>query len=1278
MATKKPSPNRRRSIAVPNQKRHSLVPEGRRRAHSIVPGASLSPLAKARRSLAPRKSILKASINALNVDSSSQPTTQSQSSTADDTTRSMDITQDYTALVHDNTSRKSFGRRVSFASHSHVRMFDTTHTNSTGSPQSSPAPVSDSPRAPPPQLSNENDYPGQTSRRRRSSARYSLAQSEDMDLTTIAPLPNASAARGSAILEEEFDYEDDEYDADNMDVTQAINGDFARKRSLSMGVRQASSDQQLPEADESRSDIGNESTESAISEQSGEYEPMEFTVPLGQSLRPADQDQVWLALKQMTHSGENPSEPESESSFDDRRPQEEEEEDMNLDDAMARLRRARDSLPSAQQAAITTEPQEDSFTSTEDSFDDEDINNGNKTMNLSQVLGRVSLGPNSRISIGYQDSNMDESEVYGNIVASTPRQSLAPQARYSEAQSAPASQQPRKSSVFQPPPSGAAPSKTPAPISQTAKPTNSVAFSFAPRAPSPSKSNPPSSGTPLKAKAKPTFSAAFAPPTARPSPKKPDSDFHPMPAKRSRPSQHDENVDIDTDKPSPAKRQALAGKWLGAADQTSDEPPAPAAAIPAVPKSRPLSPSKKAPFQAFNPTAPEPTSRPSSALRRPSGYFAKRKSLAVGFSVPSSSSTETASQVEITSTKKKPGIGVGRASLGSCPTDAWTRFDKDADSGLPVKSRPTRVDTKEKEKDADHCVREVVRQASASPSPTRGSPAPKVVQKMQPRELSSEPEEGVTPPDTNPVEEETQTQEVVDVSAHMDLDINATEQWREGVQQAEYEEEEEVPSISVAQFFSMTGIRFMDELTAPRRSMHPSQQPVHQPRNSADIPLAEYVTAMAIDIPQLDLYSRVSKDLEGWMAKSKVVFAQAEEEAAKVTPELFVEYARADEEGQAELMHQLNLIRTHTRFLARSDWYDWKLQWVEGLRVTADEAFASLEKDARALEEPKKAALEIIPALEKEYEELMRELEQEQAEVAEIEESDQDYLNELKATIAEQNIEIEALKAELAEGNDQLRWLQERSSEIETQKREARNTIATAQRILHMKQTSTRSEVFRLKSELEALEDLHMSRITKVHADLFEYIYASLFRVSIPCKNFLPVVTKVSITRFGKASTRYKDDFPRLSSFLLSTGQQLITEGDDLTVREIVHRLSDYWSACAQLRSQLTLLNIKYPVEISVCLPSRESPLPSFKAKTMVMFPSVKGKAFISFVFGFETLSQWPMSIKSLDCEVEVAYGPMDPSAILEAVSSRISQATPSDNYACLLDACIEAQDVHH
>lgn len=47
-------------------------------------------------------------------------------------------------------------------------------------------------------------------------------------------------------------------------------------------------------------------------------------------------------------------------------------------------------------------------------------------------------------------------------------------------------------------------------------------------------------------------------------------------------------------------------------------------------------------------------------------------------------------------------------------------------------------------------------------------------------------------------------------------------------------------------------------------------------------------------------------------------------------------------------------------------------------------------------------ANELVPSLEKQYQELVAELEKEQAEVAEIEACDQDYLNELKTSIAEQ------------------------------------------------------------------------------------------------------------------------------------------------------------------------------------------------------------------------------------------------------------------------------------
>jgi kinetochore protein Spc7/SPC105 len=72
-------------------------------------------------------------------------------------------------------------------------------------------------------------------------------------------------------------------------------------------------------------------------------------------------------------------------------------------------------------------------------------------------------------------------------------------------------------------------------------------------------------------------------------------------------------------------------------------------------------------------------------------------------------------------------------------------------------------------------------------------------------------------------------------------------------------------------------------------------------------------------------------------------------------------------------------------------------------------------KDARTLEELIKSSEGLIPELEQEYQNLTEELEREQAEVAEIEGGDQDYLNDLKAEVAEQKYVGSGLNIYLAE-----------------------------------------------------------------------------------------------------------------------------------------------------------------------------------------------------------------------------------------------------------------------
>ncbi|KAG7095643.1 hypothetical protein E1B28_006366 [Marasmius oreades] len=1225
MVVSKDKLSRRKSIAVPTQSSSSsLRPTDirrKRRAHSIAPGKIISPLSRSRLSLGPVKGILKGV---------RRKSSESQNHDDRNATQSMDLTnQDNSSS---QPSRQSLAaRRVSFSSTARVRLFTGSKpgsstfepADSSGEAQSSDDPASSSPQKPA-LVNDENAYPAASGRNRKS-IRFSVAES-DMDLTSAnagALLQDPEAE--SALMDEEMDFDDDD-----MDVTR-VHGNVFRKRSLSAHVRapltqlssnplgEPSSDDPSRSDDTSQS-FASERSINSESDQSG----MEFTVPLNQALRPPQHNEAWVALVQATHSGAAQA-PSSDNSM----------EDMEVDSPVKSKHIEDDSISDG------------SFNT---GFED-----GDETINVSKVLGRFSFGDMGRresiaySDMAYLDSAMDEdSEIYGNITGiaatSTPRPSavVPPSSDPLEPEPVDRTDPPLESNI--PPPT------------VFSRPTEQPSTAPSTRPGSPKKSTfTPKSPAKLTAKG---FSAAFAPPVTKPVPRKSlSSSTQQINKPEKRPH------DVGSTPPSPAKRQALATKWRfsvstspqqGSASFSAEQP-------------RPLSPSKKAAFQS--PIASQTlqgataslTQKPVSSIRRPSGYLARRKSLGIGLGA-TASAEDISSTVNRTSPKKpKAGIGLGRASVGSGPSDAWKRFDKDTVTqagGFP--------NSKGKER-------------AAKPPEITVTPA---------QESLADPHE---PPEdvAMALEQEPTTTQVLDLSTLLEDDgfgdeerespqeggLRATEHWREEVPQEGYVEED-IPPISIERFFEMTDIKFMDEITVPRKSIHPELR--RNPRPFTEVPLAEYAVAMGVDVPRLVLYSRVARDLEGWLEKSKWNFKEAETEAAQMTPELFIEYARSDEEGQAELRHQLNLIKTNTRLLAKSDWIQWKLQWVESLRVTAQEVFTNLENDAKALEKLKAQADGIVPALQEEYDEIMRELEEEQQEISEIEQCDQGYLNELKASIAEQSLELDSLKNDLKENNDQLQWVQGRLEELESQKEETLAAIAKADRYMNIQKNSTHSEVLRLKAELEALESLHMFRICKVDSRLFEYVYAERFRVTIPCSNHIPLVDKVDITRTYDARTKVKDDFPRLSSILLVGAKQIVhslslqSASDTVSTRLIVQTLTDYWSSCAQIRGQLLHLSVKYPVEIEAIQEHL-----GFKAHAEVLFPAVKGKAILSFVFSSETYAHWPATIRTLECEVKVAYGNLDGRSLLDSVRGRLSQATPSDNYACLLDACIEAQEEH-
>lgn len=494
----------------------------------------------------------------------------------------MDFTRDIKSPIKEHAARKSLGRRVSFASHAQVRVFEKDQNRGDTSPSSAVAGPSSQTGA---LVNDENNYPGASSmaRRRSSLRRRSVAFSEngeasmdmDSDLES-SPLPANFLTEGSFLQDEESCDVSGNWDEEvDMDLTTTnIPASRSRKSSLGLSSLPHPGEDTALDDDPYSEDV----TQGSTGDLSGvQTVPTEFTVPLNKSLRKSEPPSAeWLALRAMTHAGEDsPYEPPP-SDMDDESFNRGDgidlgEGDMDLTEAETRLRRMRESL------GLTNVPQEDSFTSSEgSSFDAGD----NQTVNLTSAW-RLGTDSSSVMDLTSVQGASGENSVDEAVIRALPHKFDVEPAGQSGQHDSHAQSEPTpttSANVTDLPRHTADP--RPPPVFSKPGPVFSAPKNLPP---SPSKPKPPAS--PRKA-----GTAAFALPVTRPQPKK-----------QALPASVDDEVS-----------SRLEDQENSAKGPTEHNPPE-AASTSGLAKS----------------VSTSSAVRRSSAggLRRPSGYFAQRRSL---------------------------------------------------------------------------------------------------------------------------------------------------------------------------------------------------------------------------------------------------------------------------------------------------------------------------------------------------------------------------------------------------------------------------------------------------------------------------------------------------------------------------------------------------------------------------------------------------------------------------------------------------------------------------
>ncbi|KAH7344476.1 Spc7 kinetochore protein-domain-containing protein [Rhizoctonia solani] len=1262
---------RRQSIAVPSHsgtnKENGTRVAKLKRTHSIggpmdahkggnLGADGLSPRRRKRRSMVPRKSILKMH---------------------NDEEETMEMTTVVGGINPEMTmGRKSLARRVSFAAMAQVRMFEPTVNSNAAA--SSPS-HSSSPAAP--QTSNDVPTP------QKSPVATRRANSEEVGEASME-LDDASMEAGDSSgmgvdddIQQDFDGGEGAGE-DSMELTDTYQmGTPSRRRSSApLGP--------LPPLDRSVERHSHRTNDdSRVEDSTGEKDGGEYLVKTGKSIVPRRKSEAWDELRSLTNAGGSDMDEDStmnsdtgagfvpgsqassanavfssqgtvfssQGTYSTEGPASSQASgDMGLDDALSRLRAARQSM-GAGAADMSIDDDDDRSSSSGDfegGYDDDD-----RTMDVTAVTGGLRFS-------GNDDDEDDEAEA-----EKAPEKTPQPTEQIAKPAPFKFSSQPEKMSgtgstnqVTTPKlPTFAIDPPSPAAPQAVVPPAAPFTFSIPPSPKPVEKPAAPSKSAP----AVPTFSFDLAPAPAAPV-HTPAFSFDPT--------------------PEPPARSTEATPSTGTAKLT---PPTDTQPLPRSPITFEVSQSPvRAPPVTWSPrNAPSPFQFTLGTPRRASTTTGASSALNVNSTpnrattpVPAGTPKVVDAPARATSappTPKRPREETEEEPAAKrVALETGTKKTADAPAKPPRRrSFAPRMSVMGR---AGARLSMIPAEPEPEPEPIQpptpvsiGSPTPVLVQPPSPvREPSPvEPPRPATPEPQQPSPSRQGSPrpgaaalEEIRISSPLRSRVSAVgvnvpprspAQWRTGGTQNEAELDD-MPTISAGDFLRMTRISFMDGLTVKRRST--VGLGVLSRRKSGEkepvAGVADYITAMTIGVPQLETYNYAAKELKEYISNGKKALKILEEDLDANNPYLFKEYLASGEEDRRAIEETLGGHKEAMRMRSKMSWYKWRHNFVSEMQATADRETGLLQQDLESLQAIGTQLTEPIPSLREQHAKLKAQLAAERAAVEAAKDCDPEIMSELKVGISEQSAQIESYRADIQSSTAKLEKLKVKLEEAETDKRALQDQIRVHQEKLDALHPTV--EIVNLREEFDKLQRLHLWHAIKLEEKFIELRYDDHYRVQMECVAFKPIPSGCRILVIPPKG-KQADEFPVLSELVLDLAQAMIRHATDLNLKKVVRMLGRLWTSVSHLRCNLRLLAMKYP------------------ATAPVRFPGAKGLAKITFMAEEQHIRDWGKQLNTLGVDVDVVFGKLDQNLLAEVIRERLSDAVIEESYGLLLDACADA-----
>ena len=196
---------------------------------------------------------------------------------------------------------------------------------------------------------------------------------------------------------------------------------------------------------------------------------------------------------------------------------------------------------------------------------------------------------------------------------------------------------------------------------------------------------------------------------------------------------------------------------------------------------------------------------------------------------------------------------------------------------------------------------------------------------------------------------------------------------------------------------------------------------------------------------------------------------EIEEDTFEENPALFREYMDASPELRAIMDNQFKNVKAHARLLSKEQWYQWRVQLLDGLKEGLLRIGEGLSEDVKVLAQQERLLKLILPGLVKEHEALESEVKLLQTQAEELASCDQEELSRARDRLLNVDLELEAKKQKLTALEQQQKDLDDTIGLKTQQKQKFIEEIKEAEKIQEECRGWSGSEVASLKGRSASL-----------------------------------------------------------------------------------------------------------------------------------------------------------------------------------------------------------------